>query len=126
MQPAQCDIQLYRGDYFEMTLRLREGVITGATYSPGAYLDLTGWVPKAEIRATVDTTGAPMAAFTTEVLDQTVPATLGAVHLFLPAATSGQLTATAAVWDVQLTDPGGRVFTYLRGKVTIEKDVTRP
>ena len=124
MQPAQCDIQLYRGDYFEMTLRLREGVITGATYSPGAYLDLTGWVPKAEIRATVDTTGPPMAAFTTEVMDQTAE-TLGAVHLFLPADTSALLTATTAVWDVQLTDPGGRVFTYLRGKVTIEKDVTR-
>ena len=52
MQPAQCDIQIYRGDYFEMTLRLREGTINGATYAPGAYLDLTGWQPKAEIRAT--------------------------------------------------------------------------
>ena len=70
MQPAQCDIQLYRGDYFEMTLRLREGTFNGTGYVPGAYLDLTDWVPKAEIRATVDTTGTPMATFTTEILDQ--------------------------------------------------------
>ena len=125
MQPAQCDIRLYRGDYFEMTLRLREGTFNGASYTPGAYLDLTDWVPKAEIRATVDTTGSPMASFSSEVLDQTAPGTKGGVHLFLPAATSALLTASTAVWDVQLTDKQSRVYTYLRGTVTITKDVTR-
>lgn len=125
MQPAQCDIQIYRGDYFEMTLRLREGTINGASYTPGAYLDLTDWEPKAEIRANVDATGPPLATLTTEVLDQTMPGTKGGVHLFLPADTSAALTATNAVWDVQLTDTQDRVYTYLRGTVTITKDVTR-
>jgi hypothetical protein len=126
VNPAQCDIQIYRGDYFEITLRLREGTLNGIAYTPGPYLDLTDWVPKAEIRATVDSTGAPMATFTTEVLDQTVPETKGGVHLFLPAAQSAGLSAATAVWDVQLTDKQGRVYTYLRGTVTITKDVTRP
>jgi len=124
MQPAQCDIQLYRGDYFEMTLRLREGTFNGTAYTPGAYLDLTGWTPKSEIRATVDTTGSAMATLTAELLDQgTIP---GGVHLSLPAAQSAGLTAASAVWDVQLTNPEGHVYTYLRGTVTITKDVTRP
>ena len=125
MQPAQCDIQLYRGDYFEMTLRLREGTINGSTYAPGAYLDLTGWQPKAEIRASVDSTGPPLATFTTEVMDQEIAGTKGGVHVFLPADTTAALTATNAVWDVQLTDTLDRVYTYLRGTVTITKDVTR-
>ena len=122
MTPAQCDIQLYRGDYFEMTLRLRSGTIDGLTYTPGPYLDLEGWTPKAEIRATVDATTA-LTSFVTTLLDQAdFP---GGVHLSLPSASSATLAVPSAVWDVQLTDPAGRVHTYLRGAVAITKDVTR-
>lgn len=123
MNPAQYDIQLYRGDFFELTLRLREGTLSGGGYVPGNYLDLTGWeAPMAQIRATEDATTI-LASFTTEVLNQTT--TPGAVRLFLTPADTGTLPAAAAVWDVQLTDPESRVYTYLRGKVTITKDVTR-
>ena len=122
MIPATCDISLYRGDYFEMTLRLRAGTFNGTSYTPGTYLDLTGWTPKAEIRANEDA-ATPLATFTTEVLNQVdVP---GGVHLFLPSTESAALTAAAAIWDVQLTDPQSHVYTYLRGKVTVTKDVTR-
>lgn len=124
MQPAQCDIQVYRGDYFEMTLRLRSGTVTAGGYTPGPYLNLTGWTPKAEIRANQDAPGAPLATFTAEILDQTdIP---GGVHLSLPTAQSAALSVATAVWDVQLTDTQARVYTYLRGAVTVTKDVTRP
>jgi hypothetical protein len=122
MIPAACDISLYRGDYFEMTLRVRQGTLTGTTYTPGPYIDLTGWTPKAEIRANEDATTA-LATFTTEVLDQV--ASKGAVHLSLPSSESALLSAATAIWDVQLTDPQTHVYTYLRGKVTITKDITR-
>jgi hypothetical protein len=123
VQPAQCDIQVYRGDYFEMTLRLREGVFNNGGYTPGPYLVLTGWTPKAEIRANQDANVA-LATFVAVILDQT--ATPGGVHLSLPSAQSALLAISSAVWDVQLTDPQNRVYTYLRGTVTITKDVTRP
>lgn len=130
MYPAQYDIQLYRGDYFEITLRLRDGTWDGATFVPGPYKDLTGWVGQAQIRATPDASTV-LATFTVELLDQTVPETKGGVRLFLPDEESAALNAPAAAWDFQLTEPGGsgdpseRVHTYLRGKVAIEKDVTR-
>ena len=124
MYPAQSDLQLYRGDYFEMLLRLREGDWINGAYEPGAYMNLEGWTGRAEIRATADAPTA-LATFTVEILDQGSAETIGGVHLYLDTADTADLQVAAAVWDFQLTDTAARVHTYLRGKVTIEKDVTR-
>ena len=126
MQPAQYDIQVYRGDYFELTLRLRGGELVGEGYVPGDYMDLTGWTPKAEIRTNEDAS-TPLASFTCQLLDQTQTGSVGGVYLFLPSAQSALLQVPTAVWDIQIADDSTppRVFTYLRGKVTVTKDVTR-
>jgi hypothetical protein len=123
MQPAQCDITLYRGDYFEMTVRLREGTWNGYQYVAGNYLNLTGWTGRAEIRANQDATDV-LASFTAEILTQ-AGSSLGGVKLSLPTAQTSTLSVASAVWDFQLTDPASRVYTYLRGSVAVEKDVTR-
>lgn len=125
MYPAQSDLQLYRGDYFEMLLRLREGNWVDGAYEPGDYMNLQGWSGKAEVRATTDAASA-LATFTVVVLPQSGD-TLGGVHLYLGTADTASMQVSSAVWDFQLTEPGApaRVHTYLRGKVTITKDVTR-
>jgi len=124
MTPAQYDIQLYRGDYFELMLRLRDGEWDedGDEFVPGPPKDLTDWTVKAQIRATNDT-AAVLAAFDATILDQEAQA--GAVQLVLSSEDSAALPGTSAVWDCQLTDPDDRVFTYVRGKVSLKKDVTR-
>lgn len=124
MLPAQCDIILYRGDDFEMMLRLRTGSWdpSQAKYVPGPYIDLTGWTGLAQIRATEDA-AAVLAEFTVEVLNQAT--TKGGVRLLLDDADTQVLAAAAAVWDMQFTDTTGDVTTYLKGKVSLSKDVTR-
>jgi hypothetical protein len=129
--PAQSDLKLYRGDYFEMVVRLLSGAFDGAAYVPGAPLDLTDWTGKAQIRATPDAAGLPLAEFHVDVLQPQSGQNLGMVRLWLDDTETKDLVFTSAVWDFQLTEPGGpapdtdKVHTYLAGKVTIDKDVTR-
>lgn len=122
MQPVQCDINVYRGDDFELMVRLRAGFWDGTQWVPGVYMDLDGWMGKAQIRASEDA-AAVLAEFAVEILPQSGD-TLGGVRLTLADTVTKNL-ATAGVWDLQFTDVDDRVNTYLKGKVTISKDVTR-
>jgi hypothetical protein len=120
MEPATYDLTLYQGDDRKLTFRLRE---QNEDLTPGAYIDLTGSTPKAQIRATPeDPTVA--AEFTATLLDQTT--TPGGVQLVLTGAQTAALDpAITYSWDVQVENPATEVQTYLRGSVTVEAQVTR-
>ena len=53
-----------------------------------------------------------------------LPAVVGAVGALANAITSA-LTAGAAYYDVELTDPGGKVMRFVGGKAQITAEVTR-
>lgn len=110
--PSEKNISLYQGDTFELLFRLKSGT---------SYVDLTGATPTAQIRASADA-ASPIISFTAALTDQT--ATPGGVMLTLSAAQTSGLTANG-VWDVQLAYPDGSVKTYLKGTVTVVKEVTR-
>jgi hypothetical protein len=114
--PGTYDIQIYQGDTFRVFFRLRD--------EGGTYIDLTGQIAKAQIRSNTD---APtvLAEFSTSIPDQSVLANRGSVLLTLTSAQTSALT-TGGVWDVQLqVTATGEVNTYLRGTVTVVKEVTR-
>lgn len=112
-QPQTYDLQLYQGDSFSFTFRLKDSL--------GAYVDLTGATPSAQIRANPDST-TTIADFTCVIENQSTMR--GGVTISLSAAqTTGM--ATAGFWDVQLEFTDGTVKTYLKGAVTVGKEITR-
>lgn len=118
MKPATQNIEIYKGDTFQLFFRIRNRLPNG---DPGDYVNLTGQTPKAQIRAT-EATASVLAEFTATLGDQTTFP--GSVLLELSAATTTSL-ASGGVWDVQLTNGSGQVRTYLKGQVTLLPEVTR-
>jgi len=117
--PENRNLVIYKGDTFSLSFRLRQKQTSGA---PGAYVDLTGCTPKAQIRATEDSTTV-LQEFTATLGDQTNVDTVGQVNLVISSADTANLSP--GVWDVQVTYPDNTVTTYLRGSVTVTKEVTR-
>jgi hypothetical protein len=108
--PATYSLVVYRGDSYAWNFILWNDV--GKTEPT----DLTGVVPKAEIR---DQPGGNtiVPLFLTVTLPNTITATLN-------AAASSQLPTPAGVWDLQLTYQSGAVLTVLAGEVYVTADVT--
>lgn len=118
MRPATYALEIYQGDTFEVTVRLRT-VVNG---TPDAYMNLTGYTGKAQVRETI-AAPTPAAEFAVTVLDQV--ATPGGVKIALTAAETAAIPVKAHVWDLQLTSGAGATRTWLKGDVTIIGEVTR-
>jgi len=127
MKPAKHDIEIRRGDTYELFFRVRTRVWNPTTevWEAGAYRDLTGYEVTAQLRTAADAATVEI-EFTCVLTNQTtVP---GGVLVRATPAQTQALIITAGVYDVQL-DPDGTgddKYTYLEGDVTITKDVTRP
>lgn len=124
MQPSPQDITIYQGDNYDFFFRLRERVWDAGLgdYVAGAYIDLTGWTGRSQIRANA-TAAAPLAEFAVTLSDQT--ATPGGVLLTLTPEQTAALPPGTAVWDVELTNNVAEVHTYIAGRVNVSAQVTR-
>lgn len=120
MKPATHNIEIYRGDTYTKFLRIRAKDENG---DPGPYVDLTGSTPKAQIRLTEDDPDVA-AEFTAVLGNQTTFP--GSVHLSLTDTQTRGLDAVNHVWDMEITHADTSVRTYLKGSVTVLKEVTRP
>lgn len=118
MIPATVDLKIYKGDTANVYFRVR---IRNSDGTPGAYVDLTGGTPKAQIRASTSS-NTVIVEFTATLDDQ--GARPGGVLLTLSAAETAGVAASTGVWDAQVT-LAGVVTTYIGGKVTFTEDVTR-
>lgn len=120
MKPATLNIEIFKGDTYTLFFRVREKLADG---SLGDYIDLTGATAKSQIRQSEDSSTV-LGEFTATIGDQV--ATPGSVLLTLTAAETTALALTQnGVWDVQITYADGKVRTYLKGTVTLLKEVTR-
>ena len=109
--PARHDVALYRGDTWAQTFRVWEDAIGGTP------ADLTGATALAEIREVHG--GALLAALGVAI---TLPNEIGVtLHA---AGWDGFPARSSAVWDLQVTYPGGVVRTLVSGGVGIVGDVT--
>lgn len=109
MIPGKCPLALYRGDSWSARF------VFWADTAKTTPADLTGVVPKAEIR---DRPGGALI----------VPI---ACAVELPNVITGSLDPSAsaslpaaAAWDLQLTYANGDVLTALAGAVAVTPDVT--
>lgn len=120
MLPATETLSLYRGDSVRLVRRFRPVLEDGTL---GAYFDLTGCTPKAQIRAS-STATTVLVEFTATLDDQTDPDTVGGVILEIVAGDTSALP-DGAQWDMQLTHADGFVRTYIAGPVVSTGQVTR-
>ena len=124
MLPAVSDIEFVRGDNFSKFGRVRTKVwdATSQSYIPGPYRDLTGWVGLAQVRPDVDSNTI---LFTFDVVLGNQTTALGSFFLNATPAMTKDLTVFSGVYDLQWTTNTGEIFTYVGGKVTLKKDVSR-
>lgn len=109
--PNNFDIELYKGDYFPLTVTLVQPDNAGP-------LNLTGYTPSAQVRANY---GDPLVYnFTATIPDPTT----GVVHLVLPSAVTAGIEPGSYIWDFQVREPSGNVRTYIAGDVTVYNEVT--
>lgn len=108
------NLVFYQGDDYQLVFRLKNK-------GTGTPVNLTGCVPKADIKLTL-TDANPKLSFTAALLDPLD----GTVVLSLTGAqTSGLAAGTALVWDVQLRWPDATTKTYLAGTIAVLPEVTK-
>jgi hypothetical protein len=129
VKPAVHDTSIYRGDTYELFFRVRTQVwnplLNGGAggLEPGPYRDLTGFTGAAQFRSSPDAVDPPELIFTVTIVDQLV--TLGGVLVYASPAQTAAIAISAGVYDVQLSD-GVDKWTYIKGAVAVDPDVTRP
>ena|SRR5262252_3969737 len=112
---GKADLALYQGDDFYQAVAF--------TLDDGSPFDLTGWTFASQIRqAPADTATAVLVQLTATIYD----APGGLIELTAAHTLTEGITAGKAVWDLQGTDPAGKITTFLAGSVTITAEVTRP
>ena len=111
--PAELNIKVYRGD----TIRATE-----FTYKEGgvAVNISAGYSIAAQIRLRQDDPTI-LKSFTVVITDGVA----GKFTIFMAAADTAALPPKTLYWDLQVTSPSGHVRTFVKGKVTVSKDVTR-
>lgn len=109
------ELHTIRGD----TIRLSVGPIIRAD---GTVQDITGYTIKFTAKAKIEDDDPGVIQVAGTVVDG--PAGLGQVEI--PASdTTGFTTDRVLLWDVQITDPGGKKKTVDSGKMIVVRDVTR-
>jgi hypothetical protein len=106
--PVQVNLLFYQGDDFYLRINVTDKL--------GAPIDLTAYTPKAQIRSSPGS-GVIQATFTASIVAP------NGVMLHLPSAQS-VLVASAAAWDVQITDSAGVITTIAYGSVSCTREVT--
>lgn len=134
MPPAKKDINLYKGDSFQLFLRIRRKMydanLKQMVNGPGK--DLTGMKVKATVRTSP---GAPevLCEFQATVPDQAIEANLGFVLLGLTPAQTSRLPGSANFptptlhYDVRVMDDGDDpqfAKTYLRGQIAVQESIS--
>ena len=116
--PLPYDLNLFRGDTFRRGVRIKDDA--------GAYTDLTGSTPMAQIRSYEGATDVLIAVTVTNDPDQV--ANKGLLTLLIPTVTLASFPkgfkGKIGVWDLQITWPSGDIVTYLEGDVNLKGDVS--
>lgn len=112
MPAATYDLLLEQGSTYEQTITLRH-----IDQNP---IDLTGWTLAGEIRRS-HRSDAVILVFTVDIPS---PETGQSIFSLTPAQTRS-LAVSGGVYDIEATNPSGKTFRILQGKVTVTPEVTR-
>lgn len=113
--PIEVPLVLQQGDDWEETFAFRF-----ASEEPETYWDLTAWTGACQIRdayADDDDTVAPLA-------ELVCTGSAAGMTVLLTKEQSEPLPKKCK-WELELTNPAGRRRTWLRGPVTVKREVAR-
>lgn len=118
----------------------------GKTFAPIFYylavdnsvIDMTGWSARMQARATIDATsvlpgwdlstpasGLAIVQGTATLEDGTTIPNAWGVKLNVPPAITAAISWTSAVFDIEVIDPNGVVFPFLKGALYPDNEATR-
>jgi len=122
MKSASYTYFYTRGDDVRITIRVRENVYDPVTqtYTPGDYIDLTGWTGASEWRPDPDSTTLETAVVTMDP-DQVTHKGQFTVEL---TDIQGRNIEDGWGFDIELDDPSGFKQTYIKGTVKMDLDYT--
>lgn len=109
LRPKRYDIEIYRGDSFKFYLGLNDD-----DENP---IDITGWTGRCQVR---DTSGATIIDTPTVTIEG--PPSDGT--LLVDFGVTSDVEPGEYKYDVETTDSGGNVRTFIGGKFTVTVDVT--
>lgn len=109
--PDNVDIEIYEGDDLDFEMEVRDAANT--------LVNLTGYTAKGQVK----TSYADLSPLT---LVTTIPTpTNGIVKVSLANTVTAGLTAGGDyIYDIQLTNPSGKIRTYLTGDIIVLPEVT--
>lgn len=108
--PSNVDLVLYRGDFREFTIQLKD--------SAGNVVDLSSQQAKAQMRQSYSATDAVDLECSVDSESQ--------VTVYISSAVSETLDPSKSyIWDLQTTNYRGDVRTWLTGDVSVMDEVTR-
>ena len=117
--PGVLDIDLYQGDYWERSFTVLGSDNPDDLNPVYTAIDLTGFTGEAMVRVKQESAEV-LASFEVEVTDPVA----GIVTVRMQPTEAAKLTSSG-FWDLQLVSPGGRPHTFLRGRASVTKDVSR-
>lgn len=114
---ARRNVTIRQGATWTLAFRVRDD---------GTTQNLTGWQARMQVRETHASATTLLSLTSTPAAGITIDAALGKVTLEANAATTAALPAPlAAVYDVELVSPAGKVDRVLEGVARITPEVTR-
>ena len=117
MMPGEYSFEIYRGDDWSEDFLVNQP--RALETDPKVPMDLTGFTGSAQVKYT----GADTSPQATMTLTFVAPRINGIFNLALAGDT---LLVGEYVYDVQLTNSGGKKQTYIYGTIKVRQDVTRP
>lgn len=107
--PSNNDLVMYKGDYFELLLILKD--------SGGTPLVLAGQTPKAFLKSDYDD-------YMPKQFTCTITGVAGQIRIFMSSAVTSTLIPGSYIYDFQITNALGETRTYMAGDVTVINEVT--
>ena len=107
------NLNLYRGDDRDITLSVSD--------SKGA-IDLSSYQARCQVRDSTRNNGKVLLTLSSD--DGSITVADNQLVLHVTHVDTATATWRQATYDVQLTDPQGKVKTIVRGQITLEHDVT--
>lgn len=108
--PNNVDIQIYKGDYYEFEISLKD--------AENNVVDISGDQPKSQLRENYESADA---------VDLNCTITQeGDIHVYISSAITSALDPNKDyIWDLQTTNYKGDVKTWVTGDVDVQNEVTR-
>lgn len=112
LRPKRFDIEVYQGDSFKFFLNLKGPEVGEGPTS----IDVTGWTGRCEVK---DATGVVADSPTVTIAGDPKDGAF-----LVDFGTTDDIAAGEYRYDVEMTDSGGNVRTFIGGRFTVTEDVT--